>query len=74
MVLTVIQHWKMVCLEQLVWLKMLILASINILDMVLDLKENDFSVGNGISINLIIIGNKQIDNKKKCYFNSCYSC
>ena len=39
--------------------------------MVLDLKENDFSVGNGISINLIIIGNKQIDNKKKCYFNSC---
>ena len=29
-----------------------------------------FSVGNGISINLTI-GNKHIDNKKKCYFNSC---
>ena len=40
-ILAVIQHWEIVYLEQLVWLKVLILMSTNILDMALDLLENE---------------------------------
>ena len=39
LILAVIQHWKIVYLEELVWLKILILISINSLGTAFDTKE-----------------------------------
>ena len=73
----VIQDLKIVYLVQLVWLKMLILISINILDIVLHLIDMEFfsHASGGDGKNVIVFGvdmssSAKIDNRKKKFFNS----
>ena len=67
------QHWKIVYLVQLAWLKMLILISINILYMVLDLIENEFfsHPSRGTGRNVIIFG-VDMSSSTKIYNRKIY--
>ena len=69
-IIVVIQHWKIVCLEQLHELKMLILMSTFILDMELDLIEKWIFIWLWIWSNCKIFGvdmssSVHVGNKKK---------